>query len=654
MILYRQVYAGSVPKRALRNPLVRRGDYSPSPRFKRQRDMKEIRLLLAKVFLAVLVAGFFSFLGICSHYEDRAASMEITGYDAFAQRNEICAADGVLIRTFPTVTGGSTRKCIARSDVAQSLVDAVLVMEDGDFYKHDGINWRGVQRAAWHDLWSFSLEQGGSSITQQSIKLWLERGEESSWEKMDRKALEMALAGRIERGHAKDEILANYFNRHDFGAGLHGIHAAAQGYFDKEPGDLTVLEAASLVALLRSPTYYSPLKQPDRCIARRNLVLRRMAERGKLNLSEAQKLFAQPLALKIEEWKKKQVPDALTNMAMQELKRLLPADRIRQGGLKVTLTIDWEWQKKAEAVAEQHLREIQARRGDASRPLQTAIVSLDNQSGAIRVLVPGRPSLGGQLNRPVQSELTHGSTGKAITYLAAFEQGALPRDFFSTEPLQPGEMSVGPSWYSPGNVGDHPAFVTAEYGLAKSPNTTACRIGERAGFKNVAAMYERLGICESKHLPYSPTAYLGAFGVTPLKLAAAYTIFANEGPQCGTPHLVASVADENGAVLYTAPTLTRSGADPKACRQVAHCLKAAKEYGTSQRARVLGAPSDAFGKTGTTDDCKDLWFAGCTKTHSMVVWIGCDTPQKVLNAYAGELALPLWIKICQAGSQAVE
>jgi membrane peptidoglycan carboxypeptidase len=647
MHAYHRAYAESLSRVTLRIPAVRRSDYSPARRFGLKRSLKDLRRLLFKVALAGAAGVLVVFLSVRSHYENRAAQMNLTGYDAFSQRNELCDAAGNIIRCLPTMEGGSTRKCSTRADLPQALVDALTSVEDVDFYKHDGINWRGVRRAAWHDLTTFSLDQGGSSITQQSTKLWLERGKESASEKLDRKALEMSLAGRIERSHTKDEILANYLNRLDFGAGLHGIYAAALGFFGKEPKDLSVVECATLVALVRSPTLYSPVNQPARCIARRNLVLRRMVEEDKLDAFVSAELSAEPLTVKLAEWRKKQVPDAITNMAMEELRRLFPEERIQQGGLKIALTIDWDWQNKAEEIAENHLREIQARRGMSTRPLQTAIVAVDNESGAVRVLVPGKPSGGGQLNRVTQSKLTHGSTAKPFGYLAAFERGVSPSNSVSTAPLQPGEMSIGPSWYSPGNVGDPPLSVTVEAALAKSINTSACRIGERAGFDNVAAIYDRLGICRANELPRSPTAYLGAFGVTPMKLAAAYTVFANEGPQCGEPHIIASVFDANGAVLYTAPELTRPGCNSKACRKAVQCLMAAKEYGTSHRAKALGAPDDAFGKTGTSDDCKDLWFAGCTKTHSMVVWIGCDKPQKVLNAYAGELALPLWVAIAR-------
>lgn len=236
------------------------------------------------------------------------------------------------------------------------------------------------------------MAQGGSSITQQTIKLWLARNDETVFEKIDRKLLEVHLAARIERRHSKKAILANYFNRLDFGAGLQGIAAATKGYFEKEVKDLTLLEAATLVAIVRGPDMYSPVNHPDRTIARRNLVLRRLAEEGKLSMSDADTLCVKPMALALDAWRKKQVPDSITTMVSTELQMALPLDQLAKGSFRVELTLDSGWNHEISRNAEDHLHSIESRRAQTLKPLQTAIVVIDNKSGAVLAMLGGRES----------------------------------------------------------------------------------------------------------------------------------------------------------------------------------------------------------------------------------------------------------------------
>lgn len=593
------------------------------------------------------VTGIVLMLGLMvvvvhSHYEQRAASMDISGYMEFAQRNELYDANGIYLRPLP---GPTTRRCVTPDVLPECLIEALLVIEDRGFFEHEGVNWWGVARAALHDLKTFSLAQGGSSITQQTIKLWLARKDETVMDKVDRKLLEVHLAARIERRHTKVAILANYFNRLDFGAGLQGIAAAAEGFFGKEVKDLTLLEAATLVAIVRGPDQYSPIKHPERTIARRNLVLRRMAEEGKVSTTEIAALCVKPMPLALDVWRKKQAPDAITTMVRAELQMALSADQLSKGGFRVGLTLDSTWNQEISRASEDHLRSIEARRAPAKKPLQTAIVVLDNQSGAILAMLGGRVSAGGQFNRVSQSWRDPGSTIKPFVYNEAFAQGSSPEDMVESGPIRPGELSFGASSYSPRNTDDYDGPMSIRSALEKSINTVAVRVGDKVGIDHFIGFLESLGIGQTRQVPRSPTAFLGAFGVRPIDLAAAYTIFANGGPQCGPPHIVGQVRDASGAIVYATPTVQRPGSNPMAASTTADCLCGVIEHGTAKSAASLGLKATAMGKTGTTNGVKDAWFAGSTQEFTSVVWVGFDKPRRILDAYASEIALPLWVKV---------
>lgn len=627
---------------------MRAQDYAPSRWRKFWLGCRRLWSAIWKWVTGIVVVLGLLAVGVHSHYEQRAASMDISGYMKFDQRNELFDARGIYLRPLP---GTTTRRCVMPNELPQCLIQALLVMEDQGFFEHGGVNWWGVARAALHDFKTFSLAQGGSSITQQTIKLWLARKNETKMDKIDRKLLEWQLAKRIERSHSKAEILANYFNRLDFGAGLHGIAAAAEGFFGKEVKGLTLLEAATLVAIVRGPDLYSPVNHPDRTIERRNLVLRRMAEESKTSKSDANFLGAKPMVLALDAWRKKQAPNAITTMVSAELEKVLSADQLAQGGFRVELTLDSNWNGKLSAVAADHLRSIEARRSPSKIPLQAAVVVLENQTGAIRAMLSGNPSVGGQVNRVTQSWLEPGSTMKAILYANAFAHGAFPDDMVDSGPIQPGEISIGPPGYSPRNAGDYEGPVTMRKALEKSINTVAVRVGEKAGFDAFASLVDSLGLRRSEMVPRSPTSYLGGFLVRPIDLAAAYTIFPNCGPQCAPPHIIAIVRNPSGKIIFTTPTEQRPGFDSQACSLTADCLRGVIDHGTAKNAASFGLKFKAMAKTGTTNGVKDAWVAGSTESFTTVVWVGFDRRRRILDAYASVIALPLWVKAVNLAPQ---
>lgn len=628
---------------------VRARDYAPS--FVRRLWLRLTNLWSVSWRLGVgaTVVGILTFACIQTHYETKASKMDLRFYTEFDQRNDLYDTEGLFLRSLP---GPTSRKCVDGNDLPQCLVEAVVAMEDRAFFEHRGLNWRGILRAAWQDLQTFSFDQGGSSITQQSIKLALERGHESGIEKLDRKLLEMQLAKRIERNVTKEEILACYFNRIDFGAGLHGVHAACQGLFGKEVGEINQLEAATLVAILRGPDDYSPFKHPERCRSRRNLVLARMVEEGHLKPSDAPAMLEAPLAMKLKEWQRKQMPDELTNLVSLELRQCIDPARLAKGGLQIRLTLDSQWAAEVARRSEAHLRSIEARRRPSSQPLQTAVVFLDDQSGAIRVMVGGRPTVSGSFNRVTQMARQGGSIFKAPLYMTAFASGARPEDLVDASAIRHGELSFGPPDYSPRNTGTFDGKISLREALYRSVNTATVRVGDRVGLDRFAGTIGTLGIADPQRIPESPTVFLGAVDVRPIDIAAGYTVFANRGPQCAEPHIIDRITDFKGRFFYAASTSPRRGCDPSAAIATASCLKDVVERGTARAAHRLGLQGEAIGKTGTTNGTKDAWFVGSAGGVTGAVWVGFDRPEHILNAYASKLALPLWVNSINARAEA--
>ncbi len=636
---------------SLRQSPVLAQDYAPSRLHRLRLLLKRRWRSLCKLALLAILLCVAGLLLLHNEYAGRAAQMDIASYSSFAERNEIFDSNGRFVRALP---GEITRKCIAPDELPQVLIDCILVMEDQHFYEHGGVNWWGVARAAWHDVATLSLAQGGSSLTQQSIKLWLARTKESAVDKVKRKLLEVELADRIENANSKPAILANYFNRIDFGAGLQGVGAASEGFFGKQVKDLNLIEAATLVAIVRGPDVYSPVKHPDRTIARRNLVLRRLTETGKLSSTQANALAAQPMSLALEAWRKRQAPDQLSTLVKTELARALPKDVVDKGGLRIELTLNSDWTTQVSNAAEAHLRSLEARRGRSKDLLQTAVIVLDNRTGAICAMVNGRPSAPRQFDFVTRALRDPGSAIKPFVYANAFMQGASPDDLIESGPIGFSELSFGNPHWSPGDMHECAGLMPIRTAIEQSINTVAVRVGDRNGIDNFISLVTKLGIGSSKTVPRWPTSFLGAFGVRPIDLASAYTVFVNGGPQCAPPHIIKQVQDSAGVAIYISPTGMRPGCEPSAATLTARCLSGVFTRGTAKSAGSMGLRVKAIGKTGTTNECKDYWFAGSTQHFTTVVWVGFEHPRHVLNAPAAVGALPLWVRtvnITESSSQ---
>lgn len=503
------------------------------------------------------------------------------------------------------------------------------------------------------------LEQGGSTLTQQLALNTFLGGQHTR--SINRKLLEAFLALRIEQNFTKKEILESYMNRIYFGAGVYGIETASEAYFHKHAKDLTLTQASLLVALIRSPNHYSPFKNLHRAITQRDEVLDRMVELKMITQQQSDAAKRDPLGLA------KRPPTATENYAMDAIKRevdtILNDDQMAEGGLRVYTTIDPAMQRVAQTAVDGQLRKVEERPGyrhptraqfagktldaDSATPyLQGALVLVDNRSGGIRALVGGRDYDESHFNRALFAKRQMGSTFKPFVYAAAFERGLQPMTPINDGPIRTGEIRGAANWHPVNSDGTNRGELPAEEGLIESRNTMSARVGDYAGIDNVHRVASAVGLGDD--IPSQPSIYLGAFEESLRDVTAAYSVFPNNGER-KQAYIVERIDDADGQVLYRASHLSAPAMSPGLTGEMTSIMEQVLEHGTAAAARSLGWTRPAAGKTGTTNDYKDAWFVGYTKTLTCGVWVGFDRPQTIqARGYGAALALPIWVEVMNA------
>ncbi len=553
---------------------------------------------------------------------------------------------------------GQNRIVVRLSEVSPHFIEALLAREDNDFRTHGGVSWRGVARAVMQRL-LHGKRQGASTITMQLANNSFNLGKEESFH---RKLLEIALTRRIESTYDKDRILELYVNRVFFGTGIYGIERAAQAYFGKRAKDLTLDESAMLAAIIRGPNKFSPFRHYEIAVSGRDMVLDRMVHFERLTKEEADrtrlvktKVLPQPRGAR-DTW----VMDAVG----RELDRILDTGDIEEGGLKVFTTLDPRLQAAAEEVLEKELQRIERQPGFEHRTraqfeqslkstpdadpdyLQGAIVVLDNATGATLAIVGGRDIDHSTWNRAMLSRRTAGSTFKPFVYAAAVEHGLLPGTLISDGEIRPGDItSADDPGFRPYNSDrTFTGRQRADWGLAKSRNTMAVRVGEFAGMDAVLDVAERagFGVIPSR----SAQLYLGNTGATLESLTSGYSIFPNAGVRC-RPFLIDRIEDNRGELVFRSGVMNPEVIKPGAAWLTTKMLeKVCAPGGTASEVSGAGLIPPVAGKTGTTDDYRDAWFIGFNPRITCGVWVGLDDPERIIHrGYGSRLALPVWIEV---------
>ena len=563
----------------------------------------------------------------------------------------VLAADGDTLQNFYR----EKRVNISLDDVPENLRLAVLSVEDWRFYKHWGIDLWGLGRAIVANLRYGWGSQGASTLTQQLARnLILESHEQT----LTRKVKEAMLTLRIERAYTKDEILRMYLNEIYFGEGAHGIEAASRTYFNKPTRGLDVLEAATLAGLPKNPTNYSPLRNAERALKRRNVVLRTMRDHDVLTRSAYDSLVALPLTTNPGK-----TADDIGGHVTEEVRKFLEtkygADALYNDEMRVYTTIDRDLQRITEAALERRFAELEEahrlphpRRAyldsiaDGHKPqplyLQAAAVALDPKTGRVLAMVGGRNFGESHFNRSTQAMRQPGSCFKPLVYTAAVEKGVSPADILLDTPMVM-EMGGGRGLWKPQNYSHtFEGPVSARHALAHSLNIPAIKAAAKVGTEAVLDTSRRMGI-QSRLEPVLSLA-LGTSEVTLIELTAAYATLASGGVR-SRPFYIERVEDRNGKTIWENAPEQEEVLDPQTAYIVTSMLQSVMEWGTGKNARVLyGLDVPVAGKTGTTDDTADGWFVGYTPDLVVGVWGGFDERRPIGLPGAG-IGLPPWSDI---------
>jgi penicillin-binding protein 1A len=495
---------------------------------------------------------------------------------------------------------------------------AFVAIEDRRFYEHNGVDPLGIGRAVMANLSEGRAAQGGSTITQQLVKnLFL-----SPEQTMERKGREVVLAVQMERAYSKRQILGLYLSRVYFGSGAYGLEAAARRYFNKPAGALSIREAAMLAGLLKSPTNYNPVEQRDRAEQRARLVLDAMVETGAITAAQRTQALAKPLKV----WRT--APNAPAQYFVDWIDGQA---RTLIGSPRQDLVVETTLDLGLETAAADAIRATLAARTD-QKVEQAALVSVDG-AGRVRAMVGGADYGKAPFNRATDARRQAGSTWKPFVYLAALEAGRRPEDLAADEP-------VTIAGWTPQNYTDtYAGPVTLELALSQSLNTVAARLADEVGRPAVARAAQRLGIVSP--INTDPAMALGAVEVSPLELAQAYAVLANGGRKASAYGIERIRPAAGGAVLYQhRPAPAAQVVSNPPLSDLNRMLRSAVGSGTGARAAIAGY--DLAGKTGTTSDYRDAWFAGYTANFATVVWMGRDDNRPMGRVTGGSAPAELW------------
>ena len=494
---------------------------------------------------------------------------------------------------------------------------AFVAIEDKRFYEHNGYDLAGMARAIITDVGEGRAAQGASTITQQLAKnLFL-----SSDRTLERKGTELVYAVELEQAYSKQQILGLYLSRVYFGAGAYGIEAASRRYFGVSAAHLTIREAAMLASLMKSPTDYNPIENPDKSAERTELVLQAMVETGAITAEQkARALAASPRVYRTS-------PDA----ASQYFVDWVDATFKTMGPPHLDLIVETTLDSRDEEVADLAAKSTIDRFADAHVE-QAALVTLDG-TGRVRAMIGGADYAKSSYNRAVDAQRQAGSSWKPFVYLTAMEAGRTPDTPAVDQPVTIDGWS--PKNFEPDYLGP----ITLQEALAKSINTVAASLADEVGRPNVANTARRLGIATP--ISTDPAMALGTSLVTPLQMAGAYDAFANGGNRV-QPYAIERIRTGlTGRVIWThpAPTLTAAIGNP-ALGEMNLMLRQVVASGTGVKAAISGF--DIAGKTGTTSDFRDAWFCGFTGNLTTVVWMGRDDNSPMRGITGGSAPAEFW------------
>lgn len=617
-----------------------------------------ILMLLVVAAVAYYYAGGYA--AKVSAMKTEAVSMVSHSSKDTFRKSQTSIAYDINGKTLSVLKGEKDVYYIEYEDIPIYVKQAIISTEDKRFYKHNGIDYRGIMRAAVAMIQDGEVTQGGSTITQQLARTVF-LSNERTWE---RKIEEMYIAVELEKKYSKEEILEFYLNNVYFANGYYGIEAAAQGYFGTDVSHLSLSQMIYLCAIPNNPTLYNPLTHADKTQARRDRILKSMLEDKVISESSYQTAVAEQIKTTEPEEIKNNYAETYTyycaTRALMELEGFefqtvfsddeekTAYDREYQslydtcnkklftGGYRIYTSLDLDAQSQLQASVDEVLAGFGEKSDEGIYELQGAAVCIDNTTGMVRAIIGGRSQddvEGYTLNRAFQSFRQPGSAIKPlIVYTPALERGYTPDTTVVDEPIADGPVN-GDGTYS--------GAMSLRQAVARSKNTIAWKIFEELTPEVGISYLEEMGFsnldANDKRLPAS----IGGFtnGVSPLEMAKGYATIKNDGGY-RNPTCIMKITDADGEVIYQADQTASVIYKENACRQMTDMLQTVITSGTG-RGYSLGMMPCA-GKTGTTNDNKDGWFVGYTPYYTTSVWVGYDIPKEVPGLGGGTYPGKIW------------
>lgn len=548
------------------------------------------------------------------------------------------------------------RRIIPYEDIPKSLVWSVVAMEDDRFFRHHGLNFKGLTRAFLKAIIHLKATEGGSSITQQLVKNFYLSPERT----ITRKMKEMVMALVLEMHYPKEKIFEVYINEIYFGqsgsVSICGLGEAAQFYFGKRAEQLTLAESALLAGLIRSPAGYDPRgeKSKVRAKKRRDYILNRLAKMPKALKEIGVK--AEDLAQAKEQElgvHRHLPPSTIAPYFLDLLRRQLTStygeDVLQSEGLKIFTTLDVSTQKMAERAIKKTIEQLEKNnkklKVEDNNKLQAAIIVIEPSTGYVRAMVGGRDYRTSPYNRAVQMQRQVGSVFKPVVYTSGFLRAYEDRDYeFTGARLvddSPFSMQSGGRRWAPRNFDrKFEGKITVRRALERSRNVPTAKLAIDIGIENVVRTARLMGV--ETDLPPYPAISLGIAEMSPLEVASMYTTLANQGYH-NAPMTIRDVMDQRGRVLEKRSIKPRRALPSQVAYLATHLMQGVTDRGTAAGTRRLGFKLPAACKTGTTNDAKDAWFVGFTPNILAVTWVGFDRDRNV-GLTGAAAAMPIWAK----------
>ena len=580
-----------------------------------------------------------------------AQKIKITLNDGFVSRLET-ENNKALVRLQPLVIGGiypshnEDRILVKLADVPDSLQSMLVAVEDKDFYEHYGISLRGIARAMLTNIKNGGFSQGASTLTQQLIKNYYLTPERT----LIRKAQEALMAILLEFHASKADILEGYMNEiylgQDGPRAIHGFGLASQYYFKKDLNDLSLSQQALLVVLVRGASYYNPWRNPERALKRRNLVLDIAVRENRLDQDAAELAKQEPLGIEERNVENNKRYPAYLDLVRRQLQNDYKAEDLSANGLSIFTHFNPLIQETAESSLVKAM--MKQEQSDLDHKLQGAVVITQPNTGAVTAIVGGTDTQYAGFNRAIDARRQIGSLMKPAIYLSALEKSdkytlaTLISDAAYEQKLDNGDTWT-PKNYDLKDHGD----VLLYKALAHSYNQATARLGNELGLDNILSTIKRLGVDDN--IPAVPAITLGAAELSPLEVAQMYQTISSGGFY--TPLLaISSVVDAHGELLTSYPIDIEKRFNSSSIYTLRHALQAVTHEGSAKALEWLLPDFAVAGKTGTTNNLRDSWFAGFSEDMQAVVWLGRDD-NKTTGLTGSSGALRVWADIFKARAQ---